>query len=204
MNDDDYKEELLEDFVELTEQEKKNKKEEELNTILNETADEFFGKDIDDEVLVFVEIGKNSNIKYEYNSKLGAIVCDRILSTPVRYFFNYGFITNTKSDDGDELDAVVLIDDELLSGCFIKCKIIGCLNTNDNEGDDPKMIVVPISKVDKSYDNINSINDIEKTKRDKLEYFFTHYKDLEPGKFINVENFVDKEEAVEIYKKSKL
>jgi len=204
MNDDDYKEELLEDFVELTEQEKKNKKEEELNTILNETADEFFGKDIDDEVLVFVEIGKNSNIKYEYNSKLGAIVCDRILSTPVRYFFNYGFITNTKSDDGDELDAVVLIDDELLSGCFIKCKIIGCLNTNDNEGDDPKMIVVPISKVDKSYDNINSINDIEKTKRDKLEYFFTHYKDLEPGKFINVENFVDKKEAVEIYKKSKL
>ena len=204
MNDDDYKEELLEDFVELTEQEKKNKKEEELNTILNETADEFFGKDIDDEVLVFVEIGKNSNIKYEYNSKLGAIVCDRILSTPVRYFFNYGFITNTKSDDGDELDAVVLIDDELLSGCFIKCKIIGCLNTNDNEGDDPKMIVVPISKVDKSYDNINSINDIEKTKRDKLEYFFTHYKDLEPGKFINVENFVDKKEAVEIYKKLKL
>ena len=204
MNDDDYKEELLEDFVELTEQEKKNKKEEELNTILNEKADEFFGKDMDDEVLFFVEIGKNSNIKYEYNSKLGAIVCDRILSTPVRYFFNYGFITNTKSDDGDELDAVVLIDDELLSGCFIKCKIIGCLNTNDNEGDDPKMIVVPISKVDKSYDNINSINDIEKTKRDKLEYFFTHYKDLEPGKFINVENFVDKEEAVEIYKKSKL
>lgn len=201
---EELEEELLEDFIELSEKEMKEKEEKELDKILNETADDFFGKDVDDEVLVFVEIGRNSNIKYEYDSKLGAIICDRILSTPVKYFFNYGFIKGTKSDDGDELDAVVLIDDELLSGCFIKCKIIGCLNTSDNEGDDPKMIVVPISKVDKSYDNINSINDIEKTKKDKLKYFFTHYKDLESGKFVNVNDFVDKKEAIEIYKKSKI
>ena len=178
----------------------------ELDDILDRASDEFFGKDEipEDEVLVFIEIGKNSNIKYEYDSKLKALICDRILSTPVKYFFNYGFIENTKSDDGDSLDAVILIDEELLSGSYIRCKIIGCLETNDNEGDDPKMIVVPVTKVAMSYENVNNMDDVDNLTKERLVHFFTHYKDLEKGKFINVKEFVDKERAVEIYKDSKL
>jgi inorganic pyrophosphatase len=197
------KEELLEDYIEPTEEEKKEKK---LDSILEDASIEFFGENIEseDEVMVFIEIGRNSNIKYEYDHKLKGLVCNRILSTPVKYFFNYGFIPNTLSDDGDALDCVVLIDEELVSGSYIKCKIIGCLNTEDNEGDDPKMIVVPVTKIDRTYENVNNLSDIDELKKEKIIHFFSHYKDLEKNKFVNVKGFVDKDEAIEIYKKSKL
>lgn len=191
-NDD---EEYLNDYL-------NENKEERMERILDEVSNDFFGNDIKNEVQVFIEIKKGSNIKYEYDSKLDGLVCDRILSTPMKYFFNYGFIPGTKSEDGDELDALVLIDDELENGSYIKCKIIGCLLTNDNEGDDPKMIVLPISKVDKKYEKINDINNIDDLTIKKIIHFFKHYKDLEEGKFINIEGIVNKEKALEIYKKS--
>jgi inorganic pyrophosphatase len=199
MNDNENEEELEDYLI-------NNGTQEELDDILKKASNEFFGEDFPSkgEVLVFVEIGKNSNIKYEYNHKLKGLMCDRILSTPVKYFFNYGFVPDTLSDDKDCIDAIVLIDTELLSGSYIKCKIIGCLETNDNEGDDPKLIVVPIRTVDIAYEDVDDITDISNLVKDKLVHFFTHYKDLEKGKFVNVKSFVDREKAIEIYEKLKL
>lgn len=195
--------ELLEDYIEQTKEEKQIK---ELDSILEKASNEFFGEEKipEDEVLVFVEIGRNSNIKYEYCHKLKGLVCDRILSTPVKYFFNYGFIPNTISDDGDCIDVIILNDNDIMSGTYINCRIIGCLNTSDNEGDDPKLITVPITKIDRTYENIKSLDDIDELKKEKIIHFFSHYKDLEKGKFCNVKGFVDKDEAIKIYKKSKL
>ena len=110
---------------------------------------------------VFIEISKNSSVKYEYDDKLKSLICDRILYTPFKYEFNYGFIPNTLSDDEDTLDAIVLMDEALVPGCYIKCKIIGCLETIDEKGNDPKLILVPIDKVDPNSVNINDINDIK-------------------------------------------
>lgn len=199
MNFNNKKEELLDDY--LVDDRQKTSDE-----ILEEACDEFFGKEVEreDEVMVFIEIGKNSDIKYEYDHKLKGLFCDRILTTPMKYFFNYGFIMGTKADDGDDLDCVVLIDEQLISGSYIKCRIIGCLETDDDEGNDPKIIAVPTRKVGIAYEDINDINDITETKREQLIHFFSHYKDLEKNKFMNVKNFVNKEKAVEIYKKSKV
>ena len=98
-------------------------------------------------VEVFIEISKGSNIKYEYDKEKKTLVCDRILYTPFRYIFNYGFIPNTLSLDSDPIDAVVIMDVSLIPGCIIKCKIIGCLETSDAEGEDPKLILCPIEKI---------------------------------------------------------
>ena len=103
------------------------------------------------EVNVFIEIAKNSHIKYEYDKELKALICDRILHTPFKYDFNYGFIPNTLSEDGDPLDVVVIMDEELVPGCYIKCKILGLLETRDDQGIDPKLIMCPINKVDPKY-----------------------------------------------------
>ena len=61
---------------------------------------------------VFIEIARNSHIKYEYDKEIKALICDRVLHTPFKYQFNYGFIPNTLSLDGDPLDVIVLMDDE--------------------------------------------------------------------------------------------
>ena len=150
---------------------------------------------------VFIEIAKNSHIKYEYDKERKALICDRILHTPFKYQFNYGFIPNTLSEDSDPIDVVVIMEDELVPGCYINCKLIGVLETSDDAGNDPKLIMLPSYKIDPAYKTYNNINEISKSTRDKIEYFFTHYKDLENKKVV-VGEFKDKEEAFKIYEES--
>ena len=156
---------------------------------------------LDIEVDVFIEIAKNSHIKYEYNTELKALVCDRILHTPFKYEFNYGFIPNTLSPDGDPLDVVVIMDDELVPGCYVKCKFLGVLETEDDEGIDPKVIMCPCKKVDPKYDSINNIFDLAISTREKIHYLFSHYKDLE-NKHVEVGNWLCKNDAITIYRNS--
>ena len=93
------------------------------------------------------------------------------------------------------------MDDQLVPGCHIKCKIIGCLETEDSEGNDPKLILCPISKVDPTYLDINDLDDLPVLTLDKIKYFFQHYKDLE-NKKVTIKNFLNKDEAIKIYEKS--
>jgi len=153
------------------------------------------------EPFVFVEISKGSNIKYEFDKGMNLLVCDRILQTPVRYIFNYGFIPNTLSEDSDPIDVVILTNECLHPGCMIQCKIIGCLHTRDCEGNDPKLIMCPIEKIDINSRHMNDICDIPMATLEQISYFFLHYKDLENKKVI-VGNFVNRREAMDIYKKS--
>ena len=152
-------------------------------------------------VEVFVEISKGSNIKYEFDKNKNALVCDRILYTPFRYIFNYGFVPNTLSLDSDPIDAVIIMDESLVPGCLIKCKIIGCLETSDSEGVDPKLILCPIDKIDPRAKAINELSDLPSMLLEQIKYFFTHYKDLE-NKVVVVGEFVSKETAIKIYLES--
>jgi len=150
------------------------------------------------ELDVFIEIAKNSHIKYEYDKEKKALICDRVLHTPFKYDFNYGFIPNTMSLDGDPLDVVVFMDDELLPGCYIKCKFLGALETKDDQGLDPKIIMCPSYKVDPKYSGYNNISDIPEPTRERIKYFFSHYKDLE-NKKVEIGNWLQKDEAISLY-----
>jgi inorganic pyrophosphatase len=129
------------------------------------------------EVDVFIEISKSGHIKYEYDKEINMMRCDRILHTPMKYPFNYGFIPNTLSEDGDPLDVVVLMDDKLIPGSMIRCKILGYLETSDDEGNDPKMIVCPIAKIDPVWkyadDLFNIYEDENKFTEDKINIITT-------------------------------
>jgi inorganic pyrophosphatase len=150
---------------------------------------------------VLIEISKNSHIKYEYDKEKNSLICDRILHTPFKYFFNYGFIPNTLSLDGDPIDVVVLMDDELLPASYIKCKFIGVLETSDESGIDPKIIMCPSFKIDPTYSLINDISDVSSITKNKIHYFFSHYKDLE-NKQVTIGDFKNKDEAIQLYEES--
>ena len=152
---------------------------------------------------VQIEIPKNTNVKYEYDHVNHKLQCDRILHVPFMYPFNYGYILNTLSGDGDPLDAVVLCEPSLYPTCFIKCKIIGALLTEDENGCDDKILLVPETFVDPESKHINDISDVDSHLLSKIKYFFEHYKDLEKGKFVVIKNFVNAIDAVKIYEKCK-
>ena len=148
-----------------------------------------------EELEVIVEIPKGSHVKYEYDKKTQRIICDRILSTPFFYFFNYGYVPNTLSEDGDPLDVVLLMEDALFPGCSIRCRVLGVLETSDEKGTDPKLIVCPISRIDSFYDHLKDVMDVSVGLLNKIKHFFEHYKDLEKGKYVKVGHFLNSEVA---------
>ena len=149
---------------------------------------------------VVIEISKGSNVKYEYDFKTKKLFVDRILSTPVTYFFNYGFIENTIGGDGDAIDALVLCEESLFPTCYIQCRPVGVLYTEDEHGDDAKVLLVPVSCVNPVYDNINELSDINEETKKKLVFFFENYKKMEKNKWTKVGNFDDKTAAEKIIK----
>lgn len=152
------------------------------------------------EVDVQIEIPMGSNIKYEYDHNTHTLHVDRILHSPVVYFFNYGYIPYTLSGDGDPLDAIVLCRESLMPTCLVKCKILGVLHTIDESGEDDKLVLVPVDKVDKESEYYNDISDIKEFIKDKIKCFFKDYKKMESGKWVQInEIFGNKENAKEIY-----
>lgn len=154
--------------------------------------------DLDEEFYVYVEISKNTNIKYEFDHELNSLVCDRILYTPFLFPFNYGFIPNTLSGDGDPIDALIYMDESLIPGSQIKCRVIGSLETIDENGEDTKVIMVPTKKVSPSESYIETIDDLPKIFIEKVKYFYEHYKDLEKGKHVKIGSLLNKEESLKI------
>jgi len=150
------------------------------------------GRNVPDDINVVIEIPKDAEpVKYEVDKASGAIFVDRVLSTPMRYPCNYGYIPNTLSGDGDPVDALVLLPLPLIAGSAVRCRPVGMLNMDDEAGHDTKLIVVPDDKVFNGYAHIRDINDAPQHWRDRIAHFFEHYKDLESGKWVKIVGWGD-------------
>lgn len=149
-----------------------------------------------------VEISKGTNIKYEVEKDTGMLRCDRIINIPFSYPGNYGFIENTLSMDNDPIDILLINTIKLLPNTKIKVKILGVLLTEDEHGEDEKLIAVPDDSVDPSNSNLNDLSHINKNTLNSIEYFFTHYKDNDPNRWVNVKGFRNRSCALEILNKS--
>lgn len=147
------------------------------------------------EVNVVIEIPKGSNIKYEIDKESGMLFVDRKLFTSMFYPFNYGFIPSTKEGDGDPSDVLVLGNDPVMPYSVIRARPVGVLITEDEEGEDSKIIAVPISKIDPQYDNIKDIVDISEFVKNQIKHFFEHYKELEKDKYVKVKDWKSREDA---------
>ena len=148
---------------------------------------------------IFIEISKDTNIKYEYDKDLKALRLDRVLITPMVYPENYGYFPNTMADDGDALDVILIADYTIIPGSYISVRIVGVLDMEDEEGKDYKIIAVPSSKVDKTYDYVNDITDIPSDRLNKIKFFFENYKKLDKNKWAKVISFMNKDNAERIY-----
>ncbi|MEO6828150.1 MAG: inorganic diphosphatase [Microbacteriaceae bacterium] len=142
---------------------------------------------------VVVEIPKGSRNKYEVDHETGRVYLDRVLFTSFTYPTDYGYFENTLGLDGDPVDALVLLEYPLFPGVGVKVRPVGVLNMTDEAGSDAKIIVVPYK--DPRWTWIQDVTDVPEQTRAEIEHFFTHYKDLEPGKFVNIEGWGDAAEA---------
>ena len=146
------------------------------------------GNVADGRVNIIVEISEGSRIKYEFDKSLGAIAVDRFLHTPIPYPFSYGLLPQTWNEyDNDPLDAIIIASEPILPGVVVPCRVIGLLHVDDTGERDDKVLVVPCG--DPYFATVNEFGDLPPKKREDVEYFLAHYKDLEPGKEVIVKSW---------------
>ncbi|MGK4582435.1 inorganic diphosphatase [Kitasatospora sp. HPMI-4] len=142
---------------------------------------------------VLIEIPKGSRNKYEVDHESGRLRLDRMLFTSTRYPADYGYVEGTLGEDGDPLDALVLLEEPTFPGCLIKCRAIGMFHMTDEAGGDDKLLCVPAT--DPRWKHLADIHDVPEFDRLEIQHFFEVYKDLEPGKSVEGSHWVGREEA---------
>jgi inorganic pyrophosphatase len=146
-------------------------------------------------LLVLVEIPKRSRNKYEYDEEMGLLRFDRMLFSAVHYPSDYGFIMDTLAEDGDALDALVLVSEPTFPGCLIEVKPIGLFNMWDEKGRDEKILCVPVS--DPHWNNLEDLSDVTPHLLIEIKHFFSVYKDLEKKK-VGVEGWEGRKKAEQV------
>lgn len=140
-----------------------------------------------------IEIPKGSRNKYEVDHESGRVYLDRVLFTPFVYPVDYGYFDNTLGGDGDPLDALVLLEHSVYPGVVVRVRPVAVLPMEDDGGIDEKVLCVPVK--DPRWAHIQDVDDVPAQIKNELEHFFSHYKDLEPGKWVKVGKWAGKAEA---------
>ncbi|AHB49306.1 inorganic pyrophosphatase [Hyphomicrobium nitrativorans NL23] len=145
-------------------------------------------------VVVEVPVG-GEPIKYEMDKASGTLFVDRFLYTPMRYPGNYGFVPHTLSEDGDPIDVLVCNTRAIVPGAVLNCRPVGVLVMEDEGGGDEKIIAVPSARLTKRYEKVRNYSDLPEITIQQVDHFFSHYKDLEPGKWAKIHHWGDAAEA---------
>lgn len=150
------------------------------------------GKDVPNDINVVIEIPAFSEpVKYEFDKDSHMLVVDRFMSTCMQYPCNYGFVPHTLSEDGDPVDVLVVTPVPLRHGAVIRCRPVGMLKMTDESGVDAKIVAVPVDKLTPIYQHVKEIADLPELLIKQIKHFFEHYKDLEAGKWVKVDAWVD-------------
>ena len=146
------------------------------------------------EIEIVVEIPKGTRNKYEADED-GRIWLDRMLFTSTRYPEDYGYVPKTLAEDGDPVDALVILDEPTFPGCHIHARPVGVFRMRDEEGVDAKVLCVLAS--DHRWDHVQDLSDLPKYQLTEISHFFEIYKDLEPGKNTEPAGWEGRESAEE-------
>ena len=150
---------------------------------------------------VVIEIPKGSRNKYEADHETGAIWLDRLLFTATQYPTDYGFFPDTLADDGDPLDALVLLDESTFPGCHIHARPVAVFWMQDEKGADAKVLCVPAT--DPRWDRVQDMDDLPPHLLDEIAHFFDVYKALEPGKDTTTRGWEGRAAAIKAIEESK-
>lgn len=157
------------------------------------------GENYPQEFNVIIEQQRGSRNKYEYDEDLDIIKLDRVNFSAMGIPFDYGFIPATRSEDGDHLDALVILEASAFPGCLVVARPIGvCYMVDDGEKDE-KIIAVPVDDIRQKH--IQDLSDLNPHVPKEIQHFFEHYKDLQ-NKKVEITGWGDKAEAIKVMQSS--
>ncbi len=145
------------------------------------------------EINAIVEIPKLCRNKYEYDPAIEAFRLDRVLSSPLIYPADYGFVPQTLAGDGDPVDVLILMEQPGYPGIVTRVRPLGVLRMSDEKGEDTKVLAVPAN--DRRYHGVERLSDLSPHILAEIEHFFTIYKELD-GQYPAVAGWLEREHAM--------
>ena len=157
------------------------------------------GRDVPWDLNVVIEVPVGTEpVKYELDKASGALFVDRIIHTAMRYPCNYGFVPQTLAADGDPVDVLVANPTPIMPGAVVRSRPIGVLLMEDEAGADEKILAVPVDALHPFHAGVRRYDELPRILLDQIAHFFQHYKDLEPGKWVELKGWGDAEAAARL------
>lgn len=155
---------------------------------------------------VIIETPKESQNKFDYDTKLGIFRLKKTLPMGTMFPFDFGFIPNTKAEDGDPVDVLVIMDQHAFPGCLVQCRLLGVLKAIQKEDDGKKERndrLVAVADCSILYADLKDIQDINKHMAKEIENFFVDYNKHEGRKFEPIK-WAGADEAMKLIKEQKV
>ena len=86
---------------------------------------------------IVVETPKGSHNKLKFDPERNAFRLSHVLPLGMSFPFDFGYVPETRADDGDPLDVLILMDAPVqkLAGCLVDVRLIGVLEVEQREKD---------------------------------------------------------------------
>jgi inorganic pyrophosphatase len=140
-------------------------------------------------VNVLIEIPRGGQIKFELDERYDVIRFDRALHGAVHYPTEYGFVPQTVGEDGQHLDALVVVDQPTFPGCLIETRLLGALGIQKEQRPvEHKLLCVPVAEP--RLEEWRALSDVPDHLMREIEQFFQIFKDLE-GEEIKSRDWVE-------------
>lgn len=162
-----------------------------------------YGEKAPDVINVVIEIQRGGRNKYEFDKESGQLVLDRVNATMLGYPTDYGYVPDTMCEDGDPIDALVVIDESVPHGVVVPCRPVGVLYMIDEGEGDEKLICVAADDVTK--DHVQTVDDLGVNFRQIVEHYYKHYKDWKKdwkGSDVSFNGWGDAEAAKKVIQES--
>jgi inorganic pyrophosphatase len=138
-----------------------------------------------DVVQVIVETPKGCRNKFSFDVEQGIFAHKKTLPAGMSFPYDFGFLPQTKAEDGDPIDVLLLMDEPAYPGISVKGRLIGVIEGQQIEGKkktrNDRLVVV--SEVSHEYANIKKLSDLPGKWIDEVQEFFVNYHDQEGKKY---------------------
>jgi inorganic pyrophosphatase len=113
------------------------------NTRVTDFARDFEPIDAEGRLRVVVDTPKGNRNKYKWDEELGLFRLTKVLPPGFAFPWNYGFLPRTRSEDGDPLDAIVLMEEPVFCGCVVLARPRAILRMESDGDRNDRIIASP-------------------------------------------------------------
>ena len=135
---------------------------------------------------VVIDTPKGCRNKYAFDFDVNGYVLKTVMPKGLLFPFDFGSIPGTIAQDGDPLDALVLMDEPAFCGCLVQSRLLGVIEALQKEKDgktERNDRLITVAAESHTHSAIKSVGDLDPTLLEEIENFFISYNQVRGKKF---------------------